>query len=294
MRRTNLSRETVAELAPPLSFTSPNPVDLQAVPMPFLIGVRGEAGINFGVGVLELSGFYLFNQNTSYSASGYVNPLPFAPLFNSQVNFANFPTPAGFNPALWSTTNANFQVTLNYALAVGNVELNYRMPIFDRAVLLLGLRYFDISEHLDIQTLDAAGTTDYAVGTRSRVFAPQIGFEYELPLIRNVSLEFTGKAAGGPNFFYVVHSLSQGNGPDGPGSDTNGVQLSGIFEFGLFANIWLTDHVRLHVGYEAMFVVNAPEAQSQVNFNTTIGAGTQDYHGGYFFQGPAVELMWMF
>ena len=297
MTRTTLSREQVAELAPSISYTHQNPVDIQSVPIPFLLGIRAEAGINFGPGVLELSGFYLFPQTTSYTTNASVNPLipAGAALFGSQAAFAGNPTPAGFSPSLWSTIpNVPFQVTLNYSLAVGNFEMNYRTPIFEHFVLLLGLRYFDTSERVDIQTSDSAGTTDYSVGTRSRIAGPQLGFEYELPLVRHVSVEFTGKAAGGGNFFYVVHNLSQGNGVQGPASDTNGFQPSGLFELGLFAIIWFTERLRLHAGYSAMWIVNVPEAQAQINFNTTVGSGTGNYHGDYFFQGPVIDLTWSF
>ncbi len=283
LRRNEFHRGDVATLEPAFGF-NPSQFDYQSASMNFNFGFRGAVDVFLGDSVLELSGFYLFNTSSSASGTGAGPQSVFLPFTNA---------PADFNAAAYQSADS---VKIAYSLSMGNVELNYRVPLGSGLDVLLGLRFLDLSEKLSLQG-DASslglGQTTYAFNVTDRIFGPQVGFDFEKLLMPRVGLNFNAKAAVGPNFAYLNHSFTQNN-LQGPGSDNNVTMASSVFEVGAFVNFWFSSRLRLHAGYEVLWVVHVPDAQAQVNFNTALPNGSPNYNGSFLFQGPVFELQLAF
>jgi hypothetical protein len=286
LSRYSLNSTQIASIAPAVGFTSASPVDIQSVPIRFNPGIRGEVGVVALGGAIELSGFYIFDFPVSSTATpnkSHTGPIT--------VFFANHPAPAGFNPALW--TNAS-QVTTNYSITTGSAELNYRLPFAQGLDFLFGVRYFNVNENISIDTVAPLGTTDYAIGVKTQLVGPQLGFEWEQVLVPHFSISMLGKGALCGAFADVSHSLTEGNGAVGPGGSTQITQVGEVFELGAFAHVWFNERFKLRVGYEAFWVLNIPEAQQQISANTNLPLGAQQYHGSIFYHGPTLEFQLAF
>ena len=294
LRRNEFHRGDVATVSQPFGF-DPSQLDYQSVGMNFNFGFRGAIDIFLGDdSALELSGFYLFNTSSSHTASGNSAPDP------SWVSIPFTHAPANFNPLAYQRDFINDvggadSVKINYSLSMADVELNYRYPLVRGVVdLLLGIRFLDLNEKIALQADSLSlGVTTYSFNVRDRIIGPQVGVDIEELLMPKIGLNFTAKAAVGPNFAQIVHTFTQ-NDSQGLGSDSNHVLASGIFELGVFTNIWFNERFRLHVGYETMWVVHLPDAQAQINFNTSLPNGTQNFNGSFFFQGPVFEFQLAF
>src|SRR5262249_17430621 len=141
---------------------------------------------------------------------------------------------------------------------------------------ILGVRYFDLQERLSIFTDDdgivaqppnSALQALYSVRTHNRILAGQFGVEWSCPLVSRVAVSAMAKGAWGVNFLDVQHLLKRGDGLIGFDNRRRQTIFSHLYEAGLFADVLLTDQLRVRAGYQVLFVVDVPEARSQIDFN---------------------------
>jgi len=283
LRRTGLNSTDVASIAPALGFTNPTLVNVQSIPINFNYGIAAEIGVVVGGGAIELSGFYLFGSPGNYTATPTTQATgPITAFFSSSL------------PSFKDVWKDVSQVNMSYAVSTGNLELNYRYPFAQGLDFLVGLRYMYIRENISIGTENDIGSTNYAFAVTDQIVAPQIGVEFEYPLIPHFSVSFETKGALGATFSDISHTLTQGNGVTGPGGSSNITQAAGIVELGLFGHIWFHERLKLRLGYEALWVLNIPEAQRQINSNTDLPLGNQQNQGSIFFHGPIIEFQLAF
>jgi hypothetical protein len=285
LRPVGMSTETVATVS-----STGETIGFQNVPTQYAFGIRGNVGIIFGTNAVEISGYYLIPQSnlTASVTAGDID-----------VRFGNFPPPPGFSGSggsgsIWLGAD---RLEIARTWEVGNLEANYRHCFLKGIELLAGFRYFDYRDRLSIFTDQHAitGTSPvtqatYSVNAHNRIIAPQLGFECEKSLVSVVSVGVTGKAAVGPNFFNAEQTLTRGDGLQGPSGANNETVVSGVFDLAFYMHFWFNDNFRVRLGYDLLWLVNAPEAQSVINFNPNTAGGDYNRNGGQVFHGPQFEF----
>jgi hypothetical protein len=283
--------------------TSPEALDFRDVPTAYDWGVSATFGYRWGPEAVEISGFFLPRQQTSASAS-FVG--------KEDVLFGAFPTPPPFQVPTDVPTNPFLQndiVQARLSTELGSVEANFRHQLNDRLEAFVGMRYFSLLERFDIFTDDLAVPdgggfgvirrglgvpgvqADYLISARSDLVGPQLGFLYEQQLLPGFAISFLSKNMIGADFFSVQHTLTRvDTGQLGPGASRSGTQASGIIEIGAFASWWVNQHIRLRAGYQALWVINVPDASRNVSFNLNEPLGTPSDHSSIFFHGPTLDV----
>jgi hypothetical protein len=256
-------------------------------------GVRASAIWREDYNAFELAGFYLFQttRGDSVASAGQLD-LP----------FNNFPTPIGFqgDNFLWLQAD-RVMTTLQTTVASG--EANYRRLVAPGFEWLIGVRYLDIRERYSILTDDDGLTVSplnrtliatVSAVTHNRILAPQLGFEYEHPLLSWVTAGVTAKGAWGANFITIDNSLTRGDGREGPGAHEATTRFSHLYEVAAWGTVSITEQWRIKAGYTALWVVNVPEASKQINFNLGNPGGNHSSTGSIFWHGPMVEMQFAF
>ncbi len=271
-----------AALPPLNAFVVLNFVDIQPR---YTWGIRATCGVSEGPHALEVTGYYLFNQNARLEKKGRLD-LP----------FGAFPAPAGFNGNnnLWLQAD---RALLTLSTEIGTVEFNYRYRAYPWIEWIAGLRYFDLEEGFSVRTDDEFTipprplvSATYAIRTQNRILGPQVGCETFQQILPPLACGLFAKGMVGANFVDVDHRLIRGDGLQGPGGLRHPVITSYLLEFGLVFDFCLNDHMRLRAGYQGLCVGNVPEAHAQINFDTRVPTGRSDNHGFILFHGPLIEF----
>ena len=195
--------------APPL-------IDFNGVDEHMQWGAGGTIGYLFnGSCAIEATGKYLFSGDASklFVAPGQIDSF-----------FVNPPLGFEGDNGLWLQADQQ-RVQLTTRLASGEVNYRYTSPGLNEAELILGVRYVDFKENLDITTdddgilfplnngqPDPRRVANYEVVSQNRIVGPQIGFEYDHPMCAYVSFGMTAKAAVGVDFATTNHRLVRGDG----------------------------------------------------------------------------------
>lgn len=298
LRPLQLDRGTVAVIGPfnagagtvpPAD--APVAVDFTDVPNPFMGGVRGTLGFNFGPNAVEISGFYLAPRTTTATASaqGQID-----------VAFGNVAPPTGFTTGGGNVFLQADRVDVTRRVELANLEGNYRYCYTKGIEFLIGFRYLDYRDRIDIFTDDAVlalggvpnpvAQATYAVDAHNRILVPQVGFELEQILVPIVAAGLEAKAGVGPNFLSVRQSLTRGDGFQGPGGSDNRATFSGVVDVTPYIYFWFNDNFRLRLGYEVLWLAHIAEAQSQINFNPNIPLTESNNTGNQIFHGPLFEF----
>jgi Putative beta barrel porin-7 (BBP7) len=259
-------------------------------------GVGGTVGFLHGCDAVELTGFYL----SQYTRSGLVaRP--------GQIDLPFVNPPLGFegDNGLW--LQADRTIT-TFTSALSDAEVNYRYSNggIQETELIAGVRYIDLRESLSTYTdddgtafplvngrPDPTRTATYSFGAHNRIVAPQLGFEWNHSMAPWMSLGFAGKAALGANFLDQHTSLFRGDGFLGFNNSRNDVQFSHAYELNAFVDFHVLERARIHLGYNAMWLVNVVDVGDQYNFNlrdSSLGNG----NGNVFFHGPVAQLEFLF
>jgi hypothetical protein len=273
--------------------TSPVAADFGSVPTDFHWGVQVTAARRLGCHILEFHGFY---QSWQEDALSVTSP------GRLSLPFSAFPPPQGFTGTnfLWSQAD---QVVVRYGNQVASAEANLRTVLGPYVECICGVRYFDVREEFSIFTDDDGVTSarlrvppdplrmaTYGVQTINRIAGPQIGLEAEKWLVPGFAVGLTSKNMVGVNFLEVSQELVRGDGFRGPSGSRSETDWAGVFELGAYFTWELNNHIRLRAGYNALWVVNVPEAQAQVDFDPNVAGGRRDDNGSIFFHGPSLEL----
>jgi hypothetical protein len=271
--------------------------DFHDIRMNWNSGARATVGYHWDNQGFELSGFYLFQGSSSKS---YADPGQLDSFFNVNGNFAQ--APAGFagNHGLWLQADA---MRLSLETALASAEANYRCWLGTNGDLscLIGIRYLNVFERFGFYTGDddltapsATTQATYSVTTRNEILAPQLGFEWNHAINCWLAFTVTAKGAWGANFLTVETNLRRGDGLVGPMGDRSQTLFSQLYETGFFLDFRLMDCARLRAGYNLMWVVDVAEAVGQLDYNlANINGRTKD-NQTIFYQGPSMELQFMF
>ncbi len=276
----------------------PGAADLGDMEMDWMVGPRGTIGLHFGgCKAIELTGFYI-PQDASYHTFANRGRLS-SFFFNEPVGFEG-------NNFLWLQADV-MRVSLRTEL--GNAELNCRWwpEPYKYFSWLLGVRYVDLWEKLDIFTdddgltiVDAQGRPDprrqatYTIRTHNRILAPQLGFEWNIPLTPWVAATWQAKGAWGVNFLDADAKLERGDGFVGFKGQRSETFFSHLYDTGLYLDWKIHDCAKLRTGWTALWLVHVAEAFEQVDFNLEHTKGQRNPDGNIFYHGPVIELHLVF
>jgi hypothetical protein len=262
------------------------------------------AGVLCGTDIIEVSGFFIPRNGTMEQ-----NIIP------GRIDTFFFNAPPGFEGQ-----NGLFKqddiVRTTLDTQTGNVELNYRYS--DLAVtgleLILGVRYFDIEEHLST-FVDQNGVTaplnaalgqsnpidqaTYTAMTHNRIIAPTLGFEYnwgpqDKGAFSWLSLGFTAKGSWGMNFATDGHSLVRGDGLMGFSETHTSTIFSQMYELGGFSEIHFTERFKMRAGYSAFWVLHIDAVVDQYDFDLSQPQGRLDHQGSVLYHGPSLLFEFLF
>ncbi len=275
-------------LLPPANAT-PN-VTYNTAPSDFHWGVQGTFGIQEGPHAFELSGFYIAPQSDSGTV---IDP------GRIDLPFGAFPAPAGFagDANLWLQAD---QVTVRLRSELANAEFNYRYVSSPQFEWILGIRYIDQRETLDIFTDDNGVAhppanpllqATYQTHTANQIIGGQFGFEANGFLIpERFALGLSNKNMVGANFLEADNQLIRGDGLVFDLGRHHDTQVAGAIELNAFATIWFSPNIRLRGGYQAFWLFEAAQARDQVNFDPSQPLGSIHRADSIFYHGPRIEL----
>jgi hypothetical protein len=260
-------------------------------------GVSASIGYAVDDWAVELSGFYIPQQAKSITATK---------IGKLDQNFINPPVGFEGDNGLWLQADL---VRLREQLALINGELNFRYA--NRAIggvePLIGVRYMDVHELLgiftgddDLTVVDINGNPNpttqalYRVSSHSHIIAPQLGAELEYPIFSRVAFVAHVKGAWGANFYTQNIMLTRGDGLVGINASTSHTQFSHLYDMGFYLDFYLLERFRVRAGYNLLWLVNIPEAKSQINFDLMVPNGRRADHGSMFFSGPLIEMQFLF
>ena len=278
--------------------TSPQLLGFNDITPRFLNGVRAFLTYREDDHAFEIGGFYMFQQvNSAVAVAPGQLDLP----------FAAFPLPIGFqgDNNLWLQAD---EVRAALQTQLGSLEANYRSTYCRGFDWIFGLRYFDLQERFSVQTDDDSiiarqagrkvNLTQIATvssATHNRIVAPQLGFEWEKPLVSWMTVGLTGKGAWGANFLTTDTGLMRFDSFPGPSYRHNSVIFSQVYELSAWATVYLTEQCRLKAGYMALWAVGVPQAQQQFSWDlATPGLSQGNNNSSVFFHGPTVEIQFAF
>ena len=240
----------------------------------------------------EVSGFGIFSN--SHSAS-VIMPGLVDGLFSGN--------PFGFtgDNGLWRQADA-IQVTNTSQLFNGEANFRFTNPGIRDWELIIGVRFFDLDETVDILTnddgfvqgLDPRRLATYSARTQNRLAALNFGTEYGFTIVPGVNFGGTAKWAPGANFTQTQVSLTRGDGFQGFNNSHSNTQFGQIFEAGFWFDIAFTEKAKMRAGYNAMWLLGASVAQDAIDFNLNNPYGNTNQHGSLFWHGPSVELQFLF
>jgi hypothetical protein len=270
---------------------SPQLLGLNDLSPVLMNGVRATVAYREGCDAFEITGFYIFqtDSNTMALATGQLD-LP----------FAFFPTPLGFqgDNGLWLQAD---KVFATLSTSIGSAEANYRHSCYPGCEFILGVRYLNLREDFSLTTDDSStvapiNPTQIATvisKTRNQIIAPQLGLEFEKPLLSCLTVGITAKGAWGVNILEQENQLVRADGFVGPSSHHTTNIFSHIYDLSAWGTLLITDQFRIRAGYQALWVVHVPEAAQNISF----ALGQPDaFHNtsSILYHGPMIEFQFSF
>lgn len=260
-------------------------------------GGKATIGYHWDNHSLELTGFYVPKNTSTHTIA-----------FPRQIDSYFFNPPVGFegNNFLWLQADL---MSISLRTSLGSAELNYRTwwgptPHFS---WLIGVRYVDLWERLRIFTdddgltvRDSFGRPDatrqalYTVRTHNRIVAPQLGFEWNIPLNPWVAASMNAKGAWGANFVESDTRLRRGDGFTGLRTQRSETIFSHLYDAGFYLDWKLHQCAKLRTGWNILWLSHIAEAVEQVDFNLERSKGRRRPDGDVFYHGPTIELHMVF
>jgi hypothetical protein len=256
--------------------TDPNVVLSTAdLSFPFQVGPRITLGHEFDSGyAFEGSYFGIFNWKDTLTATGAGNlNLPGDLALDGQLAFVGAD-----------------QVSITYKSQVNNGELNL-LRNFGNISGLIGFRYFELGESLNIVATDAVdGTGFYDVNAYNNLFGFQGGAKISQGCGK-WSYDLIGKAGVYGNSISSSQSVVDAGFPLRNVRNT-GKHVAFLGELGLNGNYQFSQNWFLRGGYQVYWINGVALAPEQLDFTDTASSGTTlNKTGSVFMQGADAGLM---
>jgi hypothetical protein len=257
-------------------------------------GGRATFGYLCDDAAIELTGFYLPEQETNVT---FADP--------GRLQLAFFHPPTGFaglsGHGLWDRADA---VTATLKSTLGNAELNYRW--WSRAFFdvegIVGFRYMDLQETAIITASEAtsAGRPSpelvgiYSARAHNRLLMPQTGFEWTLPIFKWLSFGLMAKGALGADDYAINTQLNNATGFVGVRGRREDWTWSTVYEANVFLDIVQLEKMRIRAGWTGLWAMHVAEGFQQIDYNLALQPGRRRDSGNIFYQGPLLEVQFLF
>jgi Putative beta barrel porin-7 (BBP7) len=255
-------------------------------------GIRGTAGYHWDDNAFELSGYYLF-QNDSFvlntASAGLGSPFVNPPL--------GFEAIAGLLP--------KDQIRTGLQTSIGSAEANYHWWLGPDSTFhwFAGARYLDVQEKVRISTgsglsggtIDPTQQASYTVRAHNHLIGPQLGFEHSVPLTCWLAFTYNARGVWAANILDQDSRLERGDGLVGRRGVRDTTVFSQAYEGGLFLDLCVCANVRFRGGYQLLWAVDIATAVRNVDFDLSNPLGMKkDDTGSVFYHGPVFELQVVF
>jgi hypothetical protein len=261
-------------------------------------GVRATAGYLFDNAALEVTGFYTPDNTSDSSVADTQRRLVL--FFHNAPDFF-----AGTNDLFLHDDLVRTTLTT----ALGDVELNLRW--WSRSELsaegILGVRYLDVQDKLTIfadqqgvKTKDVNGNAlqtlqaTYLVRAHNHVVAPQVGFEWDLPLRSWMNLGLTAKGAWGVNYADLTTRLQRADGLVGAQSQRSDTAFTQVYELDAFVDFTVLERVRIRAGYDLLWALGVEESVHNITYDLSMQGGPTNRQGSILYHGPMIEVQFFF
>ncbi|MGL4462911.1 MAG: hypothetical protein ACRC1K_12245, partial [Planctomycetia bacterium] len=131
------------------------------------------------------------------------------------------------------------------------------------------------------QTAEEVRAT-YQVSVDNDIIGPELGLDARLPFLHCFELSLMGKGTYGINFLTTQSSVVRGDGLTLFNYENSGHAGSGIFEGHVGLNCYPHPRIRLHGGWEWMWLSNVANGIDQINFNLQKRPRPNSKHGILF------------
>ncbi len=245
----------------------------------------------------------------------------------SELDLPFFNAPNGFqgNNNLWR--NADL-VSLRFQTELSNYEGNIRYwtNVGSPCEGIVGIRYLQHMESLDYTTVDdffqdvinpnpvlpgstpvfnvSGGpgrrvgdptvTATYRTRVENRVIGPQLGFEGHLLPFNWLALSYSAKAMAGVNLLDRQVSLTRGDGFSGFRTEEKLQRFAHAYELNFNADVSLLECCHLRAGYNLFWLVDVATAVGQIDYDLSHTAGRRNSSDSVLYQGPSIELQFVF
>jgi hypothetical protein len=172
-------------------------------------------------------------------------------------------------------------MNVSYSSRLNNAEFNVlRNSGSSSLSWLYGFRYLGLNEHLDINSLGAIGTGNYAIMTRNNMFGIQGGARWVFNY-RCLYLEATAKGGVLENATQQTQNVTDSAFPLALRNTLEkGANVSFLGEAGGNAVYKLSEHWAIRTGYTLIWVNGLALAPNQLDYTFNASSGTGLNHGG--------------
>ncbi len=291
-----------------------DPQNLDTGKYPFILDVHdaqkfGDLQPNWALGVrtaliyrwdnheIEVSGFY---QPDNKATKESVIP--------GRLDLSFFNPPLGFegDNGMWLQVD---RLRTILSTSLGSAEVNYHQwsDALTGVEWILGVRYFNLNEHLTIFTdddgvkiRDVFGFPDplrqayYILHARNNLVAPQAGLEYDWKLTDWLVLNCYGKGAWGVNFTELDSQLVRGDGLRGRMGKRSDTSFAHMYDIGMNFDIYLAERIRWRLGYTWFILCHALDVANEVDFDLSHSINDHSEFKNIFFHGPVFEFQFVF
>ncbi len=180
------------------------------------------------------------------------------------------------------------QVTASYSARLHNAEINGWRKIDDTLfAVLLGFRYINFTETLDIHAIDADNDqSDYQIKTKNNYFGGQLGGQFATQW-GNLELQVIGKAGVYDNVAQQNSQATSENAVLIRDTQAKVNRLAFVGDAGLNGRVKLMEKLYFRGGYYVLWMNGLVRAPDQLDYTNTassggaiISNGTAFLHGG--------------
>ncbi len=241
-------------------------------------GVKATAGYFFSAGYgVEGTYFGQFDHNTTVSATS--------------------PTPSLSLPGVFGAGSTDFTavgaISTNYTSRVHNAEINFIIP-YGSFQYLIGSRYLELDEKLDINGTDSLGGTsgDYVITTANHLYGGQLGARGQWEIGRFI-FDAETKAGVYANSANTHQNITDA-GVTARDVGAQERQVAFVGEVAVYGLIPLGSNFTARLGYTGIWITDLALAPDQFDTSTVAGASAISMRGATIIHGfnAGMEFRW--
>ncbi|MFN0017375.1 MAG: hypothetical protein ACKVP0_03885 [Pirellulaceae bacterium] len=191
-------------------------------------------------------------------------------------------------PVAWY---ANGLLSTQYSSDLNSFEFNARLPTSKNFTTILGLRYINLHEAVQLQVSSPVQDFGWKTITSNNLFGAQAGGDLVISRLGSFQMNAIGKAG------IYVNSIKQEGMIVGfpiPGAvlvDDGSSQVAFLGELKLTGTYRFTDYLAVNAGYQAMWLSNVAFGQNQFSAISFANGGGIDATGSPLLHGATIQAV---